>query len=186
MSIVQDVGRKWKGLPRRLQRWVMNEAMRGEDVGWRMRCKVIRNLVRGESPTQIHRILGCARSHVYDVAGKFLACGIEGLEDHRESNGSPKVTVEYAIIVLAAVSGSPLDHGYERPTWTQELLVLVAEEQTGIQISTTTMSRLLATYGVRHALSLREEFRNIVNAEKASDFFTAHTRETREWRYVVM
>ena len=27
MSIVQDVGRKWKGLPRRLQRWVMNEAM---------------------------------------------------------------------------------------------------------------------------------------------------------------
>ena len=72
MSIVQDVSRAWKGLSRSLQRWVMNEAMRGEDAGWRMRCKVIRNLVRGESPTQIHRILGCARSHVYDVAAKFV------------------------------------------------------------------------------------------------------------------
>jgi len=150
MSIVQEVGRVWKGLSRSLRRWVMNEAMRGEDAGWRMRCKVIRNLVRGESPTQIHRILGCARSHVYDVAAKFVEHGVEGLEDGRESNGSPKVTTEYAIIVLAAVSGSPLDHGYERPTWTQELLVLVAGEQTGIQVSTTTMSRLLANCGVRH------------------------------------
>lgn len=150
MSIVQEVSRKWKGLSRSVQRWVMNESMRGEDAGWRMRCKVIRNLVRGESPTQIHRILCCARSQVYDVAAKFLEHGIEGLEDGRESNGSPKVTSEYVIIVLAAVSGSPTEHGYERPTWTQELLVLVAEEQTGIKVSTTTMSRLLAQYGVRH------------------------------------
>lgn len=150
MSIVQEVVRKWKGLSRRLQRWVREEAMRGEDAGWRMRCKVIRNLVRGESPTQIHRVLGCARSHVYDVAGKFALHGVEGLEDGRESNGSPKVTTEYAIIVLAAVAGSPTDHGYERPTWTQELLVLVAAERTGIQVSTTTMCRLLAACGVRH------------------------------------
>lgn len=150
MSIVQDVGRKWKGLSRAVQRWVMNEAMRGEDAGWRVRCKVIRNLVRGESPTQIHRILGCARSQVYDVAKKFVECGVEGLEDGRESNGSPKVTTEYAIIVLAAVAESPTQHGYQRPTWTQELLVLVAAEQTGIKVSTTTMSRLLARCGVRH------------------------------------
>jgi hypothetical protein len=60
------------------------------------------------------------------------------------------VTTEYAIIVLAAVSGSPTEHGYERPTWTQELLVLVAAEQTGIKISTTTMSRLLAQHRVRN------------------------------------
>lgn len=150
MSIVQDVGRAWKGLSRSLQRWMTNEAMRGQDAGWRMRCKVIRNLVRGESPTRIHRILGCARSHVYDVAAKFIERGVEGLEDGREGNGSPKVTAEYATVVLAAVSGSPLDYDYERPTWTQELLVLVAQEQTGITVSTTTMSRLLASHGVRH------------------------------------
>ena len=120
----------------------MNEAMRGEDAGWRMRCKVIRNLVRGESPTPIHRILGCARSHEYDLAGKFIERGVESLADGRECNGSPKVTKEYSSIVLAAVSGEPTEHGYERPTWTQELLVLFAEEQTGIKVSTTTISRL--------------------------------------------
>lgn len=150
MRIVQEVKQIWKGLSRRVQRWVVNEAMRGEDAGWRMRCKVIRNLVRGESPMQIHRILGCSRSQVYAVAAKFIEGGVEGLEDGRESNGSPKVTAEYAITVLSAVSGSPTEHGYERPTWTQELLVLVAAEQTGIQVSTTTMSRLLTRYGVRH------------------------------------
>ena len=37
MRIVQAVSRAWKGLSRSLQRWVMNEAMRGEDAGWRMR-----------------------------------------------------------------------------------------------------------------------------------------------------
>ena len=94
-------------MSRSLQRWVVNESMRGEDAGWRMRCKIIRNLARGESPTQIHRILCCARSQVYEVAAKFLEHGVEGLEDGRESNGSPKVTTEYSIIVLAAVSGSP-------------------------------------------------------------------------------
>src|SRR5262245_20169547 len=150
MTIVREVGLTWKGLSRSSRRWLVNEAMRGEDAGWRMRCKVIRNLVRGEPPTRIHRILGCSRSHVYEVAGKFIARGVEGLEDGREGNGSPKVTPEYAIIVLAAVAGSPTDHGYERPTWTQELLVLVAQEQTGIQVSTTTMSRLLARCDARH------------------------------------
>ena len=52
---------------------MMNEAMRGEDAVWRMRCKVIRNLVRGISLTQIHRILGCARSHVYSAYGTTRA-----------------------------------------------------------------------------------------------------------------
>lgn len=149
MSIVQDVCRVWKGLPRSLQRWLINEAMRGKNAGWRMRCKVIRNLVRGESPTRIQRILGSARSHIYGIAAKFLEHGIEGLEDGREGNGSPKVTTEYTSIVLEAVAGSPTEHGYERPTWTQELLVLVAAEQTGITVSTTTMSRLLARCGAR-------------------------------------
>ena len=108
------------------------------------------NLVRGESPTQIRRILGCARSHVYDVAAKFIASGVEGLGDRREGNGSPKVNDEYAAFVVEAVAGAPTEHGYQRPTWTQELLVLVAKQRTGIAISTTTMSRLLARLGARH------------------------------------
>ena len=115
-----------------------------------MRCKIIRNLVRRESPTQIERILGCARSQVYNVAHRFLAQGLEGLVDRREENGEAKVDEHYTAVVLEAVAGAPTEHGYQRPTWTQELLILAAHQQTGVSISTTTMSRLLARVGARH------------------------------------
>lgn len=148
-SIVVDVLTVWKGLPKASQRWLMGEAMRSSDAAWQMRCKIIRNLVRHESPETIARILGCSRSHVYRVAHRFVAQGLEGLVDRREDNGCAKVDEHYAATVLELVAGSPPEHGYERPTWTQELLILVAERRTGVRISTTTMSRLLARLHVR-------------------------------------
>jgi transposase len=150
MCIVQEVQGVWKSLPKRLQRWLNSEAMRGAEAAWRMRCKIIRNLVRSESPTRIQRVLGCARSQVYSVAHRFLAQGLEGLVDRREENGTAKVDERYTAVVLEAVAGAPTEHGYQRPTWTQELLILVAREQTSVLISTTTMSRLLARVGARH------------------------------------
>lgn len=72
MSIVQDVMSFWKGLSRRERRWLLNESMRSNDSGVRMRCKIVRNLARGESPARMATILGCGRSHVYRVAKRFL------------------------------------------------------------------------------------------------------------------
>jgi hypothetical protein len=71
------------------------------------------------------------------------------LVDQREGNGQPKVTEDYEWCVLIAVALSPQQFGFQRPTWTQELLVLVAAKQTHIRVSTTTMCRLLARHGVR-------------------------------------
>ena len=116
----------------------------------RMRCKVIRNLVRGASPTRIHQVLGCARSQIYRVAQRFLAAGGPGLVDRREDNGAAKVDEDYERTVLEAVAGSPQEHGDQRPTWTQELLILVAADRTGVTVSVSTMSRLLARGEARH------------------------------------
>jgi hypothetical protein len=44
---------------------------------------------------------------------------------------------------------SPQDYDYPRPTWTRELLVRVAEEQTGIRVSVCTMGRVLRCLGAR-------------------------------------
>ncbi len=95
------------------------------EAGWRIRCKIIRNLVRGESPSTIARILGCGRSQVYRVANRFVTDKVQGLIDRREDNGTPKVTEDFELHILIAVAGSPQEHGYQRPTWTQELLVQV-------------------------------------------------------------
>lgn len=150
MGIVQQVGRAWKRLSSKERRWLVAESMRAGEAEWRMRCKIVRNLARGEAPTRIASIFGCSRSQVYRVAQRFLDQGSEGLVDRREGNGDPKVTEAYEWVVLVAVATSPQDFGYQRPTWTQELLILVAEQQTTIRVSTTTMSRLLARHGARH------------------------------------
>ena len=150
MSIVQDVSRVWKSLTKREQRMLVSESMIALEAGWRMRCKIIRNLMRGESPSMIARILGCGRSQVYRVANRFLVDGVQGLVDGREDNGMRKVTEDFEWCVLLAVADSPQQYGYQRPTWTQELLVLVTAEQTGVRVSTTTMCRLLARLDVRH------------------------------------
>jgi transposase len=150
MSIIEQVHGVWKGLGKKTQRWLNRESMASANAGWRMRCKIIRNLVRGEEPTIIARLLGCSRSQVYRVAQRFLEQGPEGLVDRREDNGDAKVSDDYIGCLLAVVAGAPTEHGYDRPTWTQELLILVCAEKTGVVISTTTMSRLLAAQEVRH------------------------------------
>lgn len=149
MDIVAKVESLWKRLSKKERRELVSQAMGGRDGDWRMRCKIVRNLARRESPTKIATILACSRSHVYRVAHRFLEQGLAGLVDRREDNGDAKVTEQYEWTVLVAVAFSPQYYGYERPTWTQELLVLAAAGQTQIVVSTTTMSRLLAKHGVR-------------------------------------
>ena len=150
MDIVTEVMRRWKGMRKQERDFVLRESMSGRDAWLRIRCKIVRNLARGESATKIHQILGCSRSQVYRVAHRFLENGIVELVDHREDNGPTKVSEEYAREVLTVVAGSPREHGYDRPTWTQELLILVVGRKTSIGISRTTMCRLLKRLEVRH------------------------------------
>ena len=41
--------------------------------------------------------------------------------------------------LLRLIEGSPQEHGYRRPTWTQELLLLVLAERISIRVSVTTI-----------------------------------------------
>jgi hypothetical protein len=53
-------------------------------------------------------------------------------------------------VLLDVVAGSsPRDYGYQRPTWTQELLILVLEKKAGVRVSTSTMSRVLMRLNIR-------------------------------------
>jgi transposase len=128
---------------------MLDAAQRHADTDTRLRYKIIRNLARGVSVIAIHEILGCSRSQVYRVAHRFLEAGLCGLEDHRADNGQTKADDNFETHVLIAVYGSPQDYQFRRPTWTLELLVLVAKESTGVQVSCSTMSRLLARHGAR-------------------------------------
>jgi transposase len=86
---------------------------------------------------------------VYRVADRFIAEGPAGLADRRQDNGAGKVDDRYVERLRGVLVGSPRDFGFRRPTWTQEVLVRVLAAETGIRVSTTTMSRLLKRCGVR-------------------------------------
>ena len=88
-------------------------------------------------------MLGCSRSQVYRVAGRFLQSGRTGLLDRRVGNGRRVADARFDATVRQLLEHSPQDYGYPRPTWTRELLILVAHEQTGIRVSLTLMTRVL-------------------------------------------
>ena len=145
----QRVQEAFKLLLPRVRRKLNEDAQRAPDGAYRMRCKIIRNLVRGIRPVAIAEVLECSYSQVFRVARRFVEEGPDSLPDRRADNGDEKVTEEYACVLLSIAAESPRDHGYDRPTWTQELFVKVMEDKTGITISTSTMCRLLRRLEIR-------------------------------------
>jgi transposase len=149
MKLQVQVQQTWQGLSSR-ERKIIRAYGRGSlDAGLRVRCKIVLALVQGRSPTDIARSGIAASSLVYDVMHRFIDQTLLGLADRREDNGESKVTEEYEAELFAIVPGSPRKYGYRRPTWTQELLILVLQKRTGIRISRTTMSRLLQRLHIR-------------------------------------
>ena len=149
MQLRVQVQQTWQQLSSRERKVIRTYAKGSPDAGLRVRCKIVLALVRGNSPTDVSRSRMAACSLVYDVMHRFIDQALLGLTDRREDNGECKVTEEYEAELFAVVPGSPRKHGYRRPTWTQELLILVLQKRTGIRISRTTMSRLLKRLHIR-------------------------------------
>lgn len=139
----------WQQLSERERKEIRRRSTRASNGVMRVRCKIIFGLVQGKTPTMIARGGLCAKSQVYRVADRFVEHGLVGLADRREDNNEGKVTKNYSTELLGLLEGSPQDHGYRRPTWTQELLILVLAERTDIRVSVSTMCRLLRRLGIR-------------------------------------
>jgi transposase len=139
---------KWQMLSARERKQLRRFARNAKDAGLRCRCKIILALVQGKTPTIIAQCGLGAKSQVYRVAERFVTEGLVGLADKREDNGTRKITPAYERELLLLVDQTPQEFGYRRPTWTQELLILVLNKRTGIAISVSAMSRLLRRLGI--------------------------------------
>lgn len=148
MKLRVQVQQTWQKLSSRERKITRSYAKGSPDAELRVRCKIVLALVRGNCPAVVIQSGMASSSLVYDVMHRFIDQALLGLVDRRD-NGQSKVTEEYEAEVFVVVPGSPKKHGYRRPTWTQELLILVLHKQTGIRISRTTMSRLLKRLKIR-------------------------------------
>jgi transposase len=138
----------WQKMSQSQRKELRRLAMRAKDAGMRCRCKLVLALVQGKIPTMIAQGGLCAKSQVYRIAKRFIAEGLAGLADRREDNGERKITPAYERELLSLVDRFPQEFGYRRPTWTQELLILVLAERLEISISVSAMSRLLGQLGI--------------------------------------
>lgn len=150
MKVQQQVVNAWKSLSSRQRRIVRAKAKGCPDAVQRNRCKILVSLVAGNSPTMIAAAGLCSVSQVYRTASQFIEQGLAGLADAREDNGRTKADDHFeAMLIWVVGESSPQQYGYRRPTWTQELLVLVLEKKTGVRVSRTTMCRVLRRLKIR-------------------------------------
>lgn len=141
--IIVELSRSEK---RRLRIWIQRES----DAGLRTRMSIILHLARGRPAAETADSLHVARSTVYRVVERFGVWGFAGLVDRREDNGPPGVGDTFLLELRRAVSLTPAEYGFARPTWTQELLCQAMEQVAGVRVSQTTMSRCLQSIGARH------------------------------------
>ncbi|HEX5244048.1 MAG TPA: IS630 family transposase, partial [Tepidisphaeraceae bacterium] len=119
------------------------------DKGLAVRCQIVLLWGEGEAWFAIAKAVGCSLSWVGRVIRRFRDHGVAGLQDRREDNGDIKLDEHYLARLHEVVGKQPTDYGYPRPTWTQELLVEVMVQETGVRVHPGTMSRALKMIGAR-------------------------------------
>lgn len=106
-------------------------------------------LAADRNVVEVARALDVAIAHVSRTQSRFIDGGTEALYDRRSHNGNRKVTPEFVFALEAALTRSPPDFGWMRPTWTRELLCLELEREGFERVVVCTMGRALHQLGAR-------------------------------------
>ncbi|WP_233607179.1 helix-turn-helix domain-containing protein [Corallococcus sp. AB018] len=94
------------------------------DVCTALRFLAVVRVGSGLSCREVARQLCCAPSTVVCAVKRFRMHGEEGLWDRRAENGTAKVDEDFKEALRAALLGTPQECGWQRPTWSRELLCL--------------------------------------------------------------
>jgi transposase len=114
-----------------------------------LRARVLLLLHGGHQPSEVAAIAGCARATVYRTVYRFEDLGEDGLLDRRAHRPPAKVTTEVETKLISYIDSSPQDLGWQRTTWTLELLAAQLVEDTGVRLSSSHVRNLLRANDVR-------------------------------------
>jgi transposase len=136
-------------LSRPARRRIQKLDRRKPNADLRVRCRVVLKVAAGLSCNAAAREVGCVPSTAVRIVARFQAEGEAALFDHRGENGNRKIDDDALARVRAILTGHPDDHGFERPTWTLEILRLVITQTLGVVLSKTHIWRLVRRLGAR-------------------------------------
>lgn len=140
-------------LPRWVKRRLQRQARKTRDAALRTRIQIVLLYEEGWGAQRIAASLGCVPATAVRVARRFLAVGEDGLRDGRCDNGQIKVDDDLRQALAEIVAASPQDHDWSRPTWTRELLAKTLRQLTGVNVSVTTVARMLGDLGARWGMA---------------------------------
>ncbi|MHC5780052.1 IS630 family transposase, partial [Nostoc sp.] len=97
----------------------------------------------GRTQQEISRFIGCSPRTVAYWCMHGDPDNLETLHNKREYEHNRKATAEYIELLLKTVDKEPSDLGYEFGRWTAERLATYLTEQTGIDLSSSQVRRIL-------------------------------------------
>ena len=133
------------------RRQLIRLGRRSRDAHTALRFQAVARLGTGRSSPQVAADLDLATSTVVRAADRFLADGIAGLYDRRRGNGARKADERFDRVLKRLLGCTPEDFGWERPTWTRELLCLQMKLEGFPPVAVCTMGRALSRIGARLA-----------------------------------
>jgi transposase len=122
---------------------------RSDDPYTTLRFHTVARLGAGHTTTRVASELDIAVSTVVSAAARFVADGIDGLYDRRRSNGKHKTDERFDRVLTRLLGRSPPDFGWQRPTWTRELLCQQMQLEGFPLVAVCTMGRALSRIGAR-------------------------------------
>jgi transposase len=137
------------GLSYHVKQRLLKKMQRTRDGRLKVRYQIVLLWAEGRSSGQIAQALHCAPSTALNWGHRYLAEGEAGLVDRRGENGQPKVDLDLLQAVAEMIQDPPTKSGWQRSTWTRELMALELEKRTGIRLGVTTIGRMLHRLGAR-------------------------------------
>ena len=136
-------------LDRAARRRLIHRAKKAKDADTALRFIMIAKLGQGLSRQQVARDLACVPSTVVKAAKRFAESGEEGLLDQRAFNGIRKVDARFKKELERVLLSVPTEFGWQRTTWTSELLSRELEQRPLPRVAPCTMGRALYAIGAR-------------------------------------
>jgi transposase len=131
------------------RRQLIRLGRRSRDPYTALRFQAVARLASGSSTPQVAAELDLATSTVVRAADRFLTDGVAGLYDRRRGNGACKADEQFDRVLTRLLGCTPEDFGWERPTWTRELLCLQMKLEGFPMVAVCTMGRALSRIGAR-------------------------------------
>jgi len=134
-----------RGQRRRVKRLLQKTRSRIEAL----RARILLLLHEGHEPSAAAAITGCARATVYRTLYRFEELGEEALFDQRQRREPTKVSTAVEGTLVGYIDRSPQALGWQRTTWTLELLAVQLTQDTGVRLSPSHVRNVLLANQVR-------------------------------------